>query len=1226
MSAKFEPANSRNKTSLLCRGQRTRNRKKLPLVVVACALLMSGLVFAVSDTPFFQDATAHEWEFYHFHPGEPPVDPPPVDPPPVNPPPVNPPPVNPPPLTGSARCAALGLQYNPWTGGCVALEVVVPEPQGGFRPCADGTTVPIDQSCPDGSNTITVPGGTTTPGGTTFTPLPGAIEPTGGSCPDSYTTHWDSNGNVISCSPGDFDEELPPDCEADEVPSRPADGGAWECEAGTPDVDLDCAAGGQNLIPALQGDEWTCVVPPRDEHCAQGYWSGGWQGCEGPGGGTSQTLPGPPSHWPPAGSRPQENCGSVQVGQTCIYAVHGIAEAETVTWYDCGGRYTTSPGADCTVAATYHRPAWSVTNAFGTDCGGTVVALLSGQSCGSAPPPDPPAVFISNAAPTQNVPVPQPVPGSDCVAGSNAHRHSSTNVCHSDHATPPSCVSGLSSTSSRNYTEHVGTSGHRSVVVQGCTVSNTACTAFIDQHRHATANVCHGDHIAVPTCVPGLSSTLGRNYTGHTGTDGHTVTLVPGCTLPVPTGLTVACRRYSDPPQIRVSWDPVTGADSYETQGGITWSGTSTSFDEDGAWYTEYSIQVRSMSSGGGESAWSSAESDTCPPAAPADVNAECANGVFRMSWTDPDPRSGNEYLMILVITEPGSSVSYEVPDTTITSYTRPGVLPIGTEIESQVQTENNSEWSARADGPDVTCAATLSGMTVECPAPYSTVTVSWDAYTGTGTVDRYEAEEDGGDLASHSGTSNSFTRTSSTADTYRWRAKAVFDDATETSWTGWTEQTCPPAVPSGFDVDCSADGTLLTVSWDNDTRAASFEAEEDGSDLTGSTGTANSFTRVSEPGVEYRWHVKAVGGNSTESAWANWVAETCPFTAPTGLSVDCSTDGLTLTVGWDSDSRAISYEAVEDGGDLADYAGTADSFTRTSTAGDSYRWQVRSLSSGGGESDWSSWVTGDCAVIPPTPANVSMACTGPPTGAQTLTVTWDPPPGNPQYDIWYNYGNPSNWDTDPNNDESVSISNRGQAPANRTRSNAVAVTPARPRQPGGQAVHGQGAGREQRRDKRMVPERRDPRPVRLGAVPRHPARAQRRRHQRTMRNRGLCHCCRVGRHRRQGPRGHLHLGGAEHRYRHMGRLRHDGHVLCGRLEHPSGLRHTGACHQRARQRPVGARGGDRPELPAHREVGRGRGRPRRLLFVPPGIRPSGLLLCVAPLPAFDASSAGAFQ
>ena len=492
-----------------------------------------------------------------------------------------------------------------------------------------------------------------------------------------------------------------------------------------------------------------------------------------------------------------------------------------------------------------------------------------------------------------------------------------------------------------------------------------------------------------------------------------------------PTNLIVECAvpLGGTAPLVEVSWDAPADitVGSYEVEGDLTYTGASTSFSDTGAFLTEYEVRARAYDSTGSQWLyWTNYESDACPIADPVDVVVSCVSGEIVATWTDPAPNPDTQFLVTAAITEPGSSVDNVAETVTAAEFRKTGTWQDGTTVEFQVQAEHDGEYSAQASAPDTACINTVAGLDVECAVNGGNVevTMEWDALTG---MTSYEVE---GDLT-YNGASTSFTAPGVHGESYTVRVRAT-DGTTTSEWSESDTADCPPAVPSTFDVSCSADGTLLTVSWDSDSSVASFEAAEDGGDLAAFSGSGNSFTRTSTPGVEYRWHVKALGNNGAESAWTGWVAETCPFTAPTGLDVDCSADGLTVTVSWDSDSRATSYEAVEDGADLAGYAGAATSFTRTSTSGDSYSWQVRSISSGGSESDWTAWTDGDCAVTPPTPANVAMTCTGPPTGSQTLSVTWDPPPGSPSYDIWYNYDG--------------SISNLGTLPVNRTRSNAVVV------------------------------------------------------------------------------------------------------------------------------------------------------------------------------------------
>ena len=266
----------------------------------------------------------------------------------------------------------------------------------------------------------------------------------------------------------------------------------------------------------------------------------------------------------------------------------------------------------------------------------------------------------------------------------------------------------------------------------------------------------------------------------------------------------------------------------------------------------------------------------------------------------------------------------------------------------------------------------------------------------------------------------------------------AVLDPAVAQARCAGTE----PPLPSNLSVSCTAapgsTAPLVEVSWDAPTgiAATSYEAEGD----LAYTGVSASFSRTGAYGRSYEVRVRATDGTTT-TGWTALETGDCPPAVPVNLDVSCTSGGTLLTVSWDSDPLAASFEAVEDGGDLAAYSGADNSFTRASTVGDSYTWQVRAIGSSGKHSEWSSWMSGSCSLVPPTPANVAMSCVGPPSGTQTLTVTWDPPPGSPAYDIWYNIGDPANFDTDPANDQPSPLSNHGQTAANRTRSTTVTVT-----------------------------------------------------------------------------------------------------------------------------------------------------------------------------------------
>lgn len=320
------------------------------------------------------------------------------------------------------------------------------------------------------------------------------------------------------------------------------------------------------------------------------------------------------------------------------------------------------------------------------------------------------------------------------------------------------------------------------------------------------------------------------------------------------------------------------------------------------------------------------------------------------------------------------------------------------------------SEW-----GPWADYQCLPDDFEVECPAPHSTVTVSWGAYTGPGTLLRYEAEESGDTLTAYSGTATSFTRASATADAYSWRARMVYDDGaggeTVGPWTLRAEQECPPVKPTGLSATCAAaavpvpgywiytqygnyyvppsqsPGWAIVGAWDADSRAVRYQSQREEDPLpapqsvSGTTLRADLSTTDNSAG---RIRIRALGNGGTMSEWSDWAPYEC-LAVPTGLTVDCGT-GTTITVAWDADPNAAGYEAEEDGGDLASYSGTANTFTRTAVMGETYRWRVRAQF-GSLWSQWSDWVEATCGQ-PPT--GLRVACTAGGTTPAVLSASWD--------------------------------------------------------------------------------------------------------------------------------------------------------------------------------------------------------------------------------------------
>ena len=278
---------------------------------------------------------------------------------------------------------------------------------------------------------------------------------------------------------------------------------------------------------------------------------------------------------------------------------------------------------------------------------------------------------------------------------------------------------------------------------------------------------------------------------------------------PVPSGLDVDCAVGNL--RVTVSWGVTHGAEEYEVEGGLSYSGAATSFYATGSGGTKYRVRVRAFDDGGGGwSGWSRYRSDTCPPPAPTDVVVVCVSGEIVATWTDPSSDPDNLFTALVSITEPGGSPDISVEVVSITEFRKTGTWPLGTIVAFGVAAEKDYEASSRTSAPDTTCTIAPTGLDVECTASGATplVEVSWDAPVGM-TVGSYEVE---GDLA-YTGVSTWFSRTGAYLAKYEVRVRAY--DSVKSEWTGWTgyeSGTCPIADPADVVVVCVSGE--ITATW----------------------------------------------------------------------------------------------------------------------------------------------------------------------------------------------------------------------------------------------------------------------------------------------------------------------------------------------------------------------------------------------------------------------------
>ena len=296
----------------------------------------------------------------------------------------------------------------------------------------------------------------------------------------------------------------------------------------------------------------------------------------------------------------------------------------------------------------------------------------------------------------------------------------------------------------------------------------------------------------------------------------------------------------------------------------------------------------------------------------------------------------------------------------------------------------------------------TPTGLTVDCAAQGDDtpeVTVAWDAAQGS---ESYEVE---GDLT-YTGVDTSFTEDGERANSYRVRVRAYNSGGTVqwSGWSGYAQDTCPAARPTGVVVECS--NGYVTASWTdtNDPPVNDYTIFLDYVLPRAEFGTSyNSFGRYSSttttwvwPGIwsENAWPGAVEDGpfplgtevdirvvpNTGNSPWSFATSAVCVGTV-TSLTVDCAVPAgsstPTVTVSWDALDSMTGYEAE---GSLS-YSGSDTSFTANGAFGQSYTVRVRATD-GTTTTGWSDDATDEC---PPTaPAITTAECV-----AGDLEVRW---------------------------------------------------------------------------------------------------------------------------------------------------------------------------------------------------------------------------------------------
>ena len=377
-----------------------------------------------------------------------------------------------------------------------------------------------------------------------------------------------------------------------------------------------------------------------------------------------------------------------------------------------------------------------------------------------------------------------------------------------------------------------------------------------------------------------------------------------------PSGVTAAVQGLTS---IRISWDSVDGAATYQVHNGDELVTTinnpsTTSYTVSGLLpATEYTYSVKACNLSGCSDSASAATTRTpvAIPAVPSNV-AAAVQGLtsIRISWDSVD---GAEY--------------YEVHNGNVlvankthpnTSYTATDLLP-ATEYTYKVKACNLSGCSDSASAATtrtpVAIPATPSNVAAAVQG-LTSIRISWDSVDG---AEYYEVHNGNVLVANNTHPNTSYTATDllpNTEYTYSVKACNISGCSVAASAATTTTPVAIPAVPSN--VAAAVQGlTSISISWNSVDGAEYYEVHNGNVLVANKTHPNTSYTATDLlPATEYTYKVKACNLSGCSVA-ASAVTTRTPVAIPAVPSnVAAAVQGLTsISISWNSVDGAEYYE-----------------------------------------------------------------------------------------------------------------------------------------------------------------------------------------------------------------------------------------------------------------------------------------------------------------------------
>ncbi|MBT5738634.1 MAG: hypothetical protein HN891_00700 [Planctomycetes bacterium] len=346
-------------------------------------------------------------------------------------------------------------------------------------------------------------------------------------------------------------------------------------------------------------------------------------------------------------------------------------------------------------------------------------------------------------------------------------------------------------------------------------------------------------------------------------------------------------------------------------------------------------------------------------PSTPIDMACSALGSTVSLSWTLPTDGTSVEVSRdgAVIATLGGSATSYEDIGASA-----------GTHEYCVVNQIGSGTSAATCCSARVLAAPTGFG----CVAVSGEIDISW---TNNDVYDTITLHRDGQPLAILAGSDSSYHDATAGAGAHSYDMTA---DAGASSISDTVD--CTVDVPSTpIDMDCSALGSTVSLSWTLPAPGTTVQISRDGTVIATLGGGASSYDDSGSPVGTHEYCVVNLIGTGTSAA-------TCcsarVISAPTGFGCVATSGDVVLS--WTNTDDYDTLSLTRDGALLALLPGTTNSFTDPAQPHGPHNYE---LTANLGEASTSS--TASCSEeVPSTPQNISCSL----AGGSTVQLAWDLP------------------------------------------------------------------------------------------------------------------------------------------------------------------------------------------------------------------------------------------